>query len=304
SAHLAAIQHKVPSYYDDFKAMYRSAELHAVTIAAPPEVHHAAAVAAAERRLHILCEKPMAVSGAEARDMYRLVRDAGIQHAVDYESRFTPARREVKRLVEGGYIGRLCSVNVTVYRPDWRDRLRHSSSALDEGERSAGVLGAIGSDYIDSLRWWFGEIEAVAGAAAPDGANYAIALRFAGGAVGTIHLSAISPVALGDEVVAMGTDGMLALRADGRLFGTLRHQQCVTELPIESDLGDDLPKFPDPRLRPFVLLAREWVRGIRTGESSAPTFEDGMKVQEVIDSVRRSQDLGRWIDTSGKKWPM
>ena len=40
------------------------------------------------------------------------------------------------------------------------------------------------------------------------------------------------------------------------------------------------------------------------GESLAPTFEDGMKVQEIVDGAVKSQELARWVDTSGKKWPV
>lgn len=300
---------KVPLCFDDYRRMFREAELNAVTIATPPDLHHPIAIAAAEHGLHILCERPMARSAAEARDMLRLARDAGIQHAVDYDTRYTPVRARFKQLVDQGYLGEFQSVSLTVYRKSWRDRIRHSASSLDAGERVAGVLGALGSEYIDLLRWWFGDVHAVAGAAPRTGAAgdndaFSVILQFATGGIGTIHVSAISPVDLGAEIVATGTQAMMALQADGRLFGVRRDEQVVAELAVPDEPGGDLPNFPDPRLRPFILLAKDWVSAILTGTGSVPTFEDGMKVQEVLDSVHRSQDLHRWIDTSGKKWPV
>lgn len=308
-AHAVKVSHRIPEYYDDYRKMFREANLDAVTIAAPPELHHAIAIAAAEEGLHILCERPMARNAAEARDMLRLARDAGVQHAIDYETRFTPARAAVKRLVEQGYLGTLKSVSLTVYRTSWRDRVRHSSTSLDEGERVSGVLGAFGSEYIDALRWWFGDINAVAGAAPrtrleSDDATFSIILQFASGAVGTVHVSSAAPIDVGDEIMLLGSNAMVALQGDGRLYGVRRDEQVISELPLGDDGYGDLPNFPDPRVRPFILLAREWVRGILTGTSSAPTFEDGLKVQEVLDSVHRSQHLQRWIDISGKKWPV
>lgn len=303
---VSALQ-KVPLCFSDYKRMLREAELDAVTIATPPDLHHPISIAAAEAGLHILCEKPMARSAAEARDMWRLVRDAGVQHAVDYESRYLPSRLAFKRLVDKGYLGEFQSVSLTVYLQSWRERARHSSSSLDTGERTAGVLGALGSDYIDTLRWWFGEIHGVAGAMPRtdwSDSSFALIVQFASGGIGTIHISATSPVDLGAEIVATGTDAMIALQADGRLFGVRRDEQVVSELPVPTDLWGELPRFADERARPFMLLAAEWVRGILTGTGNWPSFEDGMKVQEVVDSVHRSQALSRWIDTSGKKWPV
>lgn len=296
-------------YFDDYRRMFRDAELDAVTIATPPDVHHPIAIAAAEHELHILCEKPMARSAAEARDMFRLARDAGIQHAVDFESRFLPSPARVKRLIDQGYLGTFHSVSLTVYKKSWRDRLRHSSTVYDEGERAGGVLGALGSDYIDLLRWWFGDIHAVAGASPRNWSDetpavYSILLQFASGATGVIHLASSSPVDLGDETVILGSDAMIAMQSDGRIYGIRRDDQVVSELTSAEDPEEDVPDFPDPRMRPFTLLAKEWVRSILAGNGTAPSFEDGMKVQEVLDSVNRSQDLSRWIDTSGKKWPM
>ncbi|MDI3341249.1 MAG: Gfo/Idh/MocA family oxidoreductase [Sphaerobacter sp.] len=305
-ARATTLLHQVPLYFDDYRRMFREAGLDAVTIATPPELHHPIAVAAAEAGLHILCEKPMARNAAEARDMFRLARDANIRHAVDYETRFLPTRQAVKHLIDRGYLGELQSVSVTVYRESWRERLRHSTSWLDSGERAGGVLGALGSDYIDTLRWWFGEIHAVAGALPHAGRGddgFALIVQFASGALATVHVSTVAPVNLGDEIVAVGTEAMLAVQADGRLFGVRRDDRVVCEMPLP-DVWGDLPKFPDWRVRPFVLLAREWIRSILTGTGAVPSFEDGMKVQEVLDSVQRSQELQRWIDTSGKKWPV
>jgi hypothetical protein len=46
------------------------------------------------------------------------------------------------------------------------------------------------------------------------------------------------------------------------------------------------------------------VRAIRLGEPIATSFADGVKVQELLDAVARSSQQGRWIDTSGARWPM
>lgn len=300
-------RYHIPAGYDDYRQMFAEAKLDAVTIATPPSFHHPIAIAAVEAGLHILCEKPMAKSAAEARDMWRLVKDAGLQHAVDYEARFVPPRIAIKRLVAQGYLGEFQTVSLTVYRKPWQERPR-GEWQLDAGERVAGALGALGTEYIDTLRWWFGDVHAVAGGTPQTelgSANFGGLLRFANGGLGTVHISSTSHIELGAEFVITGTDAMLALQADGRIFGMERDDDAFVELEVpDEELWEDIPRFSDPRLRPFVQLAREWVRGIRFGASIVPSFEDGMKVQEVVDSIERSQALSRWIDTSGKKWPV
>lgn len=313
-ANAVALRHHVPLYFDDYRMMVRNAELDAVVIAGPPAVRHSVAIAAAEAGLHIFCERPLARNAAEARDMLRLVKEVGIRHAVNFRARFTAARARIKTLIEQGYLGVLQSVSITVYRTPLSERKLQPSGLSDDCERTAGALHAIGSDYVDCLRWWFGEIHAVAGITTanphssrggdPDSANFAIILEFANGATGSIHVSATSPVNLGEEIVAIGADGMLALQADGRLFGSRRADQQITELPVE-EVASGILGTAHPRLRPFLLLAGDWVAGILTGKPGiAPSFEDGMKVQEVVDAVERSRHLNRWIDTSGKRWPV
>jgi predicted dehydrogenase len=171
----------------------------------------------------------------------------------------------------------------------------------------------IGVNFVDTLRWFFGEIHAVAGArgsiqsrndTVQSEHEFSSLLQFASGALGTIHVCTDCPVDLGDEIVAVGSGGMLALRGDNRLFGTRSHEQMVTEMTIPDELSSMFQGFVDPRVGPLTVLANEWVHGILQSDCQAPSFEDGMKVQEIVDSIVRSQELSRWIDTSGKKWPV
>ncbi len=304
-----AARYQVPNYFDDYRVMYRRAGLDAVTIAAPTELHHGLVIAAVENGLHILCDSPMARTGAEARDMHRVARDGQVQGSIVFPSRFVPARMRAKQLIDGGYIGELQSVSVTAFRSPYVRR--RSMMPL---EPRLSLMQQLGYDYVDTLRWWFGDVHAVVGArtspaladidAEQADSNFSILLHFGSGAIATIHACSSSPVDLGDEMVAVGTEGVLALRNDGKIFGTKRGQQAISELSIPDDLTFDLPKTVDQRVGPFTQLAYDWANGILSGVPRAPSFEDGMKVQEIVDGAVKSQELARWIDTSGKKWPV
>lgn len=305
----AAARYQIPNYYDDYRLMFRRGGLDAVSISAPAELHHSVVIAAVESGLHILCDSPMARSGAEARDMHRIARDAQVQGSIVFPSRFIPARMRVKQLVDGGYVGDLQSISVTAFRSPYAP----SRKTVPLVPRLS-LMQQVGYDYVDTLRWWFGEVYAVAGArtspalasveAEQADSNFSMLLQFGSGAVAAIHACATTPVDLGDEIVAIGTDGLIALRNDGKVFGTKRGEQSIRELPSPDDPTSETERWADPRVGPFSKLASEWAEGILTGEATAPTFEDGMKVQEIVDGAMKSQDLARWVDTSGKKWPV
>jgi predicted dehydrogenase len=312
----AARHNRVEEHYDDVREMLERANLDAVTIAVPPEHQHQIAIACAENDVHMLCEKPMASSAAEARDMLRLVEEANLCHSVNFQSRYIPAHQKFKELVERGFIGELESVAITGYRMPWRARRTRDRAYVDDGERSSGLLNAVGSEYVDLLRWCFGDFSAVSGAMTSPSAHrgkskaressFSILLRFASGASGTVHIVGASTVTLGDEIVASGEDGMLVLQSDGQLFGS-RHDEHRVE-PIKVDHFDqrELAAVSNPRMLPFIILANDWVRRILGTENSGrlPSFYDGMKVQEVLHGVQRSERLSRWIDLSDKKWPV
>jgi len=312
----------IPASFDDYREMLVSGRVDAVTIATPPHLHHPMALAAIEAGLHVLCEKPMARNVAEARDMLRMAREAGVCHAVGHQMRHDPARAQMKTLLDDGFVGRLHSVSVIVYRSSLADPTRRTHEWLTDSSRAGGILAAVGSHYIDTLRWWFGEIHWAAGAVstavderlvtgrdemrrvdADD--NTAFVLRFASGALGTVHISYTSSAEIGEEIIATGSEGTLAIHDDGRLYGS-RHGERIRSLykPTGTDIHERGKGGSGRHVRAFSILAGEWVWAMRSGVDASPSFEDGAKVQEVVDAVTRSQQLSRWIDLSGNKWPV
>lgn len=315
----AAASLEIPHTYDDYRQLLDSGTVDALTIATPPHLHHPMTLAACEAGLHVLCEKPMARNVAEARDMLRMARETGVCNAVALQTRHDPARARMKELLDEGFIGRLHSVSVMVYRSSLADPERRTQEWLTDASKAGGILSNIGSHYIDLLRWWFGEVHAVCGATAtavseravigspgtrPVNAddNVAFILRFAGGGIGTVHLSYTSASEIGEEIIATGSEGVLVIHDDGKLFGS-RHGDPVKNL-MPPGRSSQIKAGSARHIRSFSILAGGWVLAMRTGTDASPSFEDGARVQEVLDAVTRSQQLSRWIDLSGNKWPV
>ncbi len=317
-ARAAAADHGIPSFVTDFREMVRDPQIDAVVVASPPHLHHVMSLAALEANKHVVCEKPMARNLAEARDMVKIAARMGVVAMVNHEFRFLPVRRRIKELIEAGFLGEPHAATIVVHRSSLNDPYGRPFGWLMEQEKAGGMLGATGSHYVDALRWWFGEVTSVAGAVstlvkrrrvagssqmatvdADD--NYAVMLRFANGAIGTIHVTATAAFEGDEDLFLSGSEGTLQVR-DGFLWGAQRGDRELREVEVAEDLDDDLPPFEHFLTAPTVRLLQEWVRAIQTGKPASPSFADGVKVQELLDGVSRSSHQGRWIDTGGRRW--
>lgn len=307
----------VPSYCTDYRDLVTDPGVDAVIVASPPHLHHQMSLAALEAGKHVLCEKPMARNLAEARDMVKIAARVGTAAMVNHEFRFMPVRARIKELIDQGFLGEPQAASVTVHRSSLNDPYGRPFGWLMEQEKAGGMLGATGSQHIDALRWWFGEVKAVCGAVstmvkrrrvadssamatvdADD--NYAVLLRFANGALGTIHVTATSAFEGDEEITLSGADGMLCVR-DGALWGARAGDAAIDEIAVDESF-DEFPPFEHFLTAPTARLIQEWTRSIQTGQPASPSFADGVKVQEILDGVARSSHQGRWIDTSGSRW--
>ncbi len=319
-ARAAALDHNIPMHVSDYREFVRDTSIDAIIIASPPHLHHAMAIAALEEEKHVLCEKPMARNLAEARDMLRIAERVGSVAMVNNQLRFLPVRMRIAELIAEGYIGEPHAASVVVHRSSLNDPHDRPWGWLMELEKAGGMLGATGAHYLDALRWWFGEVKGVAGAVStmvrhrrlPDSAamakvdaddNFAVILRFANGAIGTIHVSATAGHEGDEEITLSGSEGAIQLR-EGRLLGARTGDFSLMELPVPDRLSGGLIPGSHYLVHPTSLLLRAWGQAIRDGVQTSPSFADGVKTQELIDGALRSSQQGRWIDTSGARWPM
>ena len=162
-ASAVASQHHVPNASNDWRDVVNDPHVDGVIVATPPYLHHQMVIAALEAGKHVVCEKPMARSLAEARDMTKLAENASVVAMVNHEFRYLPIRQRVKELIDEGYIGEPHSVTMNVFRDTLADPNERPFSWLMEADKAGGMLGASGSHAIDTLRWWLGEIHEVAG---------------------------------------------------------------------------------------------------------------------------------------------
>jgi predicted dehydrogenase len=257
------------------------------------------------------------MNAAEAAQM----RDAADRNKrvamIAHEFRFAPQRRYIKRLLHDGYIGRfnLCTIELFLDRyVSAQPRPLTWQAYKAEG---GGLLGALGSHYIDGLRDWFGEIAAVhckLSALRPDVLDaksgkvvkaetddtFTFTIDFVGGGTATMVASFATTPARGARLVVMGDEGTLVAEQsgpnptdDGVVIAS-RKGSPLAPLPTPADLAVDTDPR-DHRLMSFRALVREFTRGIEEGVSPHPSFEDGWRCQQVLDAARQSSESGRTV---------
>jgi predicted dehydrogenase len=311
-AHSAAQAFGATIATTDYRELVERSDIDAVIIATPPHLHHSMTMTALGAGKHVLCEKPMARTVAEAKDMVKMAERSNVIAMVNHEFRFIPARAYAKELIESGFIGEPYSASMSFYRSSLNDPRGVPFTWLMEQDKAGGMLGAIGSHHIDSLRWWMGEIRAASGALATmvkkrragDSTqmlrvdaddNFALVLQFENGAIGTIHYSATAAHEPSDLIVVSGAEGTLVLTSDGRLQAG-RRGELIADTLIPDQYIRGASSGPHPLIHPTVYLLKQWAAAIRSGTAQWPSFEDGYKVQEVIDAIGRSVQTRRSVE--------
>lgn len=124
--------------YTDFDDMLANEQIDAVDICLPTFQHREYAVRAAKAGKHVLCEKPMALSVAEAEEMIAACNEAGVKLMIGHCIRFWPEYAYLKKLTDEGRLGRLTSINLTRYGefPFWSS----DNWLADESKSGGGAL--------------------------------------------------------------------------------------------------------------------------------------------------------------------
>jgi predicted dehydrogenase len=298
----------IPRAYADYERMLDESEPEAVVIATPNDVHYPMVMAALARRLHVLCEKPLGVNVAQAREMAAAARAAGVRTAVNFTYRSTNPMRHLARLIEQGRLGTLYHFSISF----WQNLRTDAAAPLAYRmlrERGGGALLDIGVHLADLIRWWFGEIEAVCGVThiaigerpAPSGGRGRVTaddtasfvVRLPSGVAGTVQ---VSQVATGRQnyrrVELFGSHGALMMEEDRTVAPVVRAagpgEPALQVEPLPDDLNvafDDFPRFHLTRI----------VAALRGEPNGWPTFADGLRAQQVVEAVEQSWQTERWI---------
>ena len=147
----------------DWKRVIARKDIDVVDVSTPGYLHHPMVIAAARAGKHIFCEKPLANTLAEAKDMLKAVEKAGVMHMVNFCYRRAPAVSYAKRLIEEGRIGDPYHYH-GAYLQDWiMDPEFPLVWRLEKKYAGSGALGDIGAHAADLSEYLNGEVQSVTG---------------------------------------------------------------------------------------------------------------------------------------------
>ncbi|MGI9420181.1 MAG: Gfo/Idh/MocA family protein [Geminicoccaceae bacterium] len=161
----AAVEAKNRFGFEDSSTDWRAAvtrdDIDVVDIVTPNDSHAEIAIAAAEAGKHIICEKPLARTGDEAKTMLDAVEKSGVIHMVAFNYRRTPAVALARKYIDEGRIGEIVNFRGT-YLQDWSaDPDGPLSWRFQKSVAGSGAIGDIGTHVVDFARYLAGEITAV-----------------------------------------------------------------------------------------------------------------------------------------------
>lgn len=309
-----ATKYSIPHVFTDYQEMITSGTLDALVVVTPDVLHYPITMAALKAGLHVMCEKALAMNTVQAREMYETAEAARRKHMVMFTWHWLPHFRYLQQLIEQGFVGRPYHFHLqyeAAYGRDARYGWRY------DRRQGNGILGDLGSHAINYARLYVGEIARVSGHLATfverpgptgqvlDAANDSalLAIEFANGAHGSIHVSAVTYEG-GTTLVLSGEAGSLELVftfTGATLRGLRQGEEVWQVLEVPDALWEGVDRAGPFIEQIFDLFKKQsvgnrlFIDAILENCAIDSTFYDGWKVQQVIDVAITSHEQGRWI---------
>jgi predicted dehydrogenase len=320
-----ALRYGYQGFYTRWQDLVEDPDIEIFDNSGPDFLHCDPCIAAAQAKKHVICEKPLAVTADEAKRMALAARKAGVKSLCGFNYRFIPAVRLARQLIEQGVIGRISSFNGR-YLQEWgHDPATPVENVWYTAGKRTGVMLGIGSHLLDLARHLMGEVTSVTGAVrtfnnrrknlagveeeiTADELDAGI-LEFESGALGIIESSAIST----------GRKNFLTFEISGSKGSLVFNLEDLNHLKVyvEGGADKDIPGFRDVSVtefhHPFAQMA--WAPGHNVGWETAiiyelfhfvdalvndrpvgpdaATFEDGYKVQYLMEALKESSRVGK-----------
>lgn len=309
----------IPNVYTSVHDMLAAGPLDIVSVVTEDDKHLEDAGAAILSGVHVLCEKPLAVSVDDARRLTSDADAAGIRTMVGFTLRFAPAVMRLKELIDTGELGELHMLMAFQQNGQFLDPNKPFHWKMDAARNGGGAIVEYGIHTLDIARWLMGEVTRVNATGrtlvpqrpSPDGGTAVVTaddstvwmMEFASGTTGICHAGwstvgrppglelrvygsrGAAQVILSDE--EPGDEALLIAGTDGRFRRSEIPSRLYRRLP---DLGDWSRSWP-------AHLIRHFVDGI-VNETPAlgPTFADGVRAQELLEAVTTSMRERTWVE--------
>jgi predicted dehydrogenase len=318
------------SVVTDWRRLIERKDIDAIDIGSPNNTHREIAIAAAEAGKIVLCEKPLAMNGREAREMTDAVEKAGVPNMVWFNYRRVPAISLAKQVVDEGRIGRPFHYRAQ-YLQDWTispDLPLGGSTLwrLDADVAGSGVSGDLVAHSVDTAMWLNGPIVSVTGmteifvkerklqddpsrtkAVTIDDACQFMC-RFQNGSLGLFESTRYArgrknynTLELNGENASVYFDLEDPHRLQYYDHGDAEHLHGWRNIHVTGFEHPYMKNWWVPGCtigyeHTFTNALADFLKGLENSTLVAPTFRDALHTQLVLDAVLQSARTGAWVD--------
>lgn len=284
--------------YRYFQSFLEHRPLDLVIIGSPSALHAEQGIAAARRGLHVLTEKPIDVTTAQADALIKECERAQVKLGVCFQDRVAPEIARLKQLVDDGRLGKpiLASGYVKWYRPPeyYRESRWRGRRALDGG----GALMNQGVHTVDLLLWLMGDVDRVYARTVTALHDIEVedtvvaTLEFRNGAVGTLEAGTSIYPGYQRRVELTGTEGTIKLEHDRIVAADLRKPDPTLISPGAGDQNASASSPVVSDVSGHRRLIEDFLRAIETNGRPICDGPEGRRSVELIEAVYQSSQTG------------
>jgi predicted dehydrogenase len=276
--------------YDDLDELLGSGEIDAVYIALPNDMHAEFTVRAARARIHVLCEKPMAVKAADCQRMIRAARQAKVKLMIGYRLHFERANLEAALRARDGTLG-----DLRFFSSDFSMQVAEENIRL-EREHGGGPLYDIGIYCINAARYCFGAEPTAVWASATRSSDprfrevdetVVAVMRFGDDRIGSFTCS--FGAADRSTYTVTGTRGSITLDPAYEYAEGLKYELKVDSKKQKKQFGKS------DQFAPELLYFSDCILKDRVPE---PSGEEGLADVRLIEAMQKSIRRGRWVSVT------
>jgi len=271
--------------YEDYADPAIPEQVNAVIICTPPILHHTIARHFLERGVHVLCEKPLTIASADARDLVRLSRERELLLMMASKFRYVDDIIKTKAIVESGILGR-----IVMYENTFCSKITMGDRWNAQKDVSGGgVLIDNGSHSADIARYLLGPIKDVQAQTGPPAQGLdvedTVRVQFLtqGGVIGTFDLSWSITKESPHYVQVFGSEGTLQVGWSGS-----KYRQDGSSKWVPFGTGYD-------KLKAFARQLSNFVGCLKGREVPVITAEDSLASVQVVETAYRSAGRDNWM---------
>ena len=273
---------KVPTY-NDYLQLLDEQGPDLVTVAVPTSLHHQVTLEAIRRGIHVLVEKPIASTVAEAEEMIAHARAGGVQLAVGHIERFNPAVIELKKRLDEDELGQVFMIQARRMGP-FPERIQDMGVVIDLAAHDIDVMyylldAPVERVYAETLRRVHPALEDL----------LAGLVRFAGGALGVLDINRLTPTKI-RELAVTGERGMFLvnyLTQDLFFYENTRYERVSAagdweNLGILKGVAEgNMTRLTIARKEPLRAELEAFVQAVQGNPAASVSGEDGLKVLQL-----------------------